>query len=282
VTGSAPAQLLDWDSQFFGWRIARVSGSRLTEETVADVLAWCADNAVDCLYLLADPSCPLTPRVASRHAFNLVDVRVTLSRGTPAPAVGTEAARSLLRVRPSQESDIPALCELAQSSFRDSRFYFDGHFDHARCDLLFRTWIERSCRGWAETVLVGVVDGRLAGFVTCHLNDVSTGRIGLVGVAPEHRGSGVGRHLVARATAWFESRGCPRIEVVTQGRNVAAQRLYQVCGFRTQALELWFHWWSARHTAPAQTGSSGCQDRSGSTRDEPGNSSCTLLQGPGT
>jgi hypothetical protein len=33
--------------------------------------------------------------------------------------------------------------------------------------------------------------------------------------------------------------------VVTQARNVPAQRLYQKCGFITRSVELWFHRWSA-------------------------------------
>ncbi len=46
---TAPCTYLDWDSDFFGVRIARVNASRLSEETVAPILAWCAAQAIDCL-----------------------------------------------------------------------------------------------------------------------------------------------------------------------------------------------------------------------------------------
>jgi hypothetical protein len=31
--------------------------------------------------------------------------------------------------------------------------------------------------------------------------------------------------------------------VVTQGNNLAAQRLYQTCGFLSRDLQLWYHKW---------------------------------------
>jgi hypothetical protein len=35
------------------------------------------------------------------------------------------------------------------------------------------------------------------------------------------------------------------VRVVTQGRNVRAQRLYQAHGLLTRSIGLWFHRWSA-------------------------------------
>jgi len=37
--------------------------------------------------------------------------------------------------------------------------------------------------------------------------------------------------------------------VVTQGRNLAAQRLYQRNGFVTASLQLWYHRWFPRENA---------------------------------
>jgi ribosomal protein S18 acetylase RimI-like enzyme len=36
------------------------------------------------------------------------------------------------------------------------------------------------------------------------------------------------------------------VSVVTQGRNVAAQRLYQRAGFVTASTQLWYHRWLDR------------------------------------
>jgi len=42
---------------------------------------------------------------------------------------------------------------------------------------------------------------------------------------------------------WFADQNASNITVVTQGRNVAAQRLYQRLGFVTRSLELTYHKW---------------------------------------
>jgi hypothetical protein len=42
---------------------------------------------------------------------------------------------------------------------------------------------------------------------------------------------------------WLAEQGVPRATVVTQGRNVVAQRLYQSMGFKTSTLHCWHHLW---------------------------------------
>jgi RimJ/RimL family protein N-acetyltransferase len=38
-------------------------------------------------------------------------------------------------------------------------------------------------------------------------------------------------------------KGAGRITVVTQGRNVAALRLFERCGFLVESSEVWLHKW---------------------------------------
>ena len=95
-------------------------------------------------------------------------------------------------------------------------------------------------------VLVAELDRMPAGYVTCHLErETLRGSIGLVGVSRWAQGRGVGQTLVRRAVDWFTTQGVQHVTVVTQGRNCAAQRLYQRCGFVTGSIHLWYHKWYA-------------------------------------
>jgi GNAT superfamily N-acetyltransferase len=90
---------------------------------------------------------------------------------------------------------------------------------------------------------VAELDGVPVGYISCHLNESRACRIGLVGVSAQARGQDVGKTLVFSALDWFLTQGAQEVLVVTQGRNYAAQRLYQCCGFLTQTVQLWYHKW---------------------------------------
>lgn len=228
---------LPWDSEFFGRRIGRVVPSQLSPGDVPRVLAWAEAERIDCLYLLADFSHRETIRLAEDHGFRLMDLRVLFDRslGDGVPAAAPE-------IRAWQPGDIPTLRKIAHSSYRDSRFYFDEHIPDALCDVLYETWIEKSCHGYAEQVLVAEHEGAAVGYISCHVRD-GVGDIGLVGVSARAQGRGLGRALVMASLSWFASQGLERVTVVTQGRNIPAQRLYQRCGFMTRAVDLWYHRW---------------------------------------
>ena len=252
TTATQPARFLEWDSTFFARRIAsaliapeglgaaQASGAStaLTAGDVVGIVEWCRTERIECLYVLIDGN-----DVDALHAIEdaggrLVDVRVMFERKLDARAGASPAT-----VRPSKPADIQPLRTIASQSHTHSRFYADHHFPRARCDELYATWIEKSCRGWADQVFVAEHAGAPAGYLSCHVRDEGRGEIGIVGVAREAQGHGLGRDLVAAALHWLGERGVPRVTVVTQGRNIVAQRLYQSMGFRTSTMHCWHHLW---------------------------------------
>jgi dTDP-4-amino-4,6-dideoxy-D-galactose acyltransferase len=239
---SQPCEFLDWDTGFFGVRIARVTGHRLDSDAVRDILAWCHDHEIACLYFLADSDHRETVRLSEDAGFRLIDIRLTFRHSHPQQAAAGEES---IRLRPAMPGDLPTLQALARTGFRDSRYYYDPCFPVERCDALYETWITRSCEeGYADAVLVADLESMPIGYITCHLSeDNNHGQIGLVGVAPSAQGRGVGRLLVEQSLGWFARHGGEQVDVVTQGRNIAAQRLYQRAGFVTQAAQLWYHKW---------------------------------------
>jgi dTDP-4-amino-4,6-dideoxy-D-galactose acyltransferase len=295
----AVGELLAWDTRFFGHRIGRLRARAVDRELLERARRWCREEAIDCLYFLADAADPATAPLAEADGFRLVDLRVTLEGGVesapasppaptgsgsatvPGPAAGAvpaggeadaaspatgvrAVASPAAGVRAAVERDIPALRRIAAASHHDSRFYSDPHFARPRCDELYATWIENSCRaGQATAVLVADLPGYTegpAGYITCQLVDLAPppdraprkaeggshadhGQIGLFAVAPGAQGRGVGGLLIAGARRWFAARGVWRLSVVTQGRNVRAQRIYQRHGLLTRSVELWYHKW---------------------------------------
>jgi ribosomal protein S18 acetylase RimI-like enzyme len=219
-----------------------VDGSRLTPTGVAAILAWCRQEHVRCVYFLAESNDSQTIRLAEQNGFEFQDVRITFELGSTDWKT-FELPASGISIRAGRLDDIPALRQIAATAYRDARFYFDRRFSHPQCDLLYAGWLESICRAGAENVLIAERGRRVVGYLCCGSDGSGAGRIGLTGVEAANRGQGVGRHLVVDALRWFQKRGIEQPTVITQARNVRAQRLYQRCGFVTQAVHLWYHRW---------------------------------------
>lgn len=235
-----PAKYLEWDSRFFGRRIARANSSRLDAESVQSLVAWCAAEQIECLYLLADSDDVQTVRIAEENGFRFVDIRLTLERKSVDSSALAPSGPAI--VRPSRASDIPELKAIASASHHDTRFYADGHFSDDLCDFFYETWIENSHNGYADQVLVAELKGLPVGYITCQLTEDS-GEIGLLGVNAHAQGQGIGSLLIQEALRWFAEQNRHHVTVVTQGRNVRAQRAYQKNGFISKSVQLWYHRW---------------------------------------
>jgi ribosomal-protein-alanine N-acetyltransferase len=234
---------LEWDSTFFGVSIARAVPTCVDATTCRALLDWCHSHRIDCLYVLANDQNRESRRVLEDAGFISVDDRVTLTL-EPVPT----DTRPSLDTRAALPDDVPALREIAAVSHHDSRFYNDSHFDRARCDELYRLWIEKSCAGWADHVVVVEREGVAIGYLTVHLHDPETATIGLLGVSPAFRRQGVGGRLLKGALAWVSGRAAKRVSVVTQGRNTASQAFYQNAGFRPTGRAVWYHRWFLSET----------------------------------
>lgn len=230
---------LDWDSRLFERRIARLNRQRLDPASLRDVLEWCKSNRIECLYFLADSDDATTSCLAEQNGFQQTDVRITLERALAEHDPATSIEKD---IRLGRAEDTGALRAIARTVHRDSRFYFDQHFERGKCDSFYETWIKNSIAGFAQAVLVVEVNKNPVGYITCHLQEGES-QIGLAGIAEKYQKMGLGTKLTEGFLAWSVQKGARRSTVVTQGRNVRAQRLYQRHGFVTESVKLWYHRW---------------------------------------
>lgn len=238
-----PIEVLTWDTAHFGFRIARAVCQQVDLKACEGLMKQCRDEAIDCLYFLADASDQVTIAALQSSGFELVDIRLTLSAQFEAPP--TLGEFDSIRFRLADERDLDQLLPIAGASFGQSRFYVDQRFGHDKATGMFHIWLRKSFADETGAAVVMAERNEAAvGFVTCHLHKPpGEGNIGLVGVAESARGMGCAGGMIQFAAHWFAGQGVNHLNVVTQGRNVAAQRLYQRSGFVTRSVELWFHKW---------------------------------------
>jgi GNAT superfamily N-acetyltransferase len=233
-------RILEWDSDFFGFRIARAFEGQFAEAS-GRIVEECARQSVRCLYFLAEAGDIATIRLLEQQGFGFADVRLTLIHRSP----GAGQPPEIPGIRRVRAEDLPALERTARASHHDTRFYADPHFPRYRCDALYATWITKSCNErFADVVfVVETTAGEVGGYITCSMIQRDRGQIGLLAVAPEARGTGAGRRLIHQALAWAQSQGATSVITVTQGRNLSAVRAYERCGFVAERMQLWYHRW---------------------------------------
>lgn len=235
-------RFLEWDSAFFGRRIARLAPQSLTPRLLTRALRWCETHSIDCLYALVGLDDPHTLRLCENQSFHCVDLRVMLDRRLDRTAIRWPRTAAC-PVRPARSHEIPALKAIAGVIHRDSRFFQDSRFPRARCRRLYEVWVAKSCEDNSGIVLVPEWKGKPAGYSACLLQDRGQGQISLFGIAPSAQGRGIGGRLLGESLSWFAAQGVSRVSVVTQGRNIPSQRLYQRFGFRTASVHAWCHRW---------------------------------------
>ncbi len=239
---------LPWDTNHFGYRIGRAKIRRLDEGSYQLLRDSCEKLEIDCLYFLAEAHDQATILELQRRGFIFVDIRSTLERkvpDSPSPQSNGDAI-----IRSSSADDLETLAALARDSFTATRFFADPYLDNERASSLYQIWLTKSLTtDYADRVVVAEINRKSVGFVTCHLDRQSSeGQIGLVALAASARGKGLSQTMILHALDWFREQEMRTVSVVTQGRNIAAQRLYQRCGFVTRSTELWFHKWFRKMT----------------------------------
>jgi len=235
--------VLDWDTDFFGHKIARANVRQLDNNTYSQLESQCKSEKIQCLYFLADSDHPSTIRLLEDNDFRFVDIRSDFIHSGYIPNI--PPLPSNISLRASSSDDLQTLSSIAQDAYSQSRFYVDPNFDNQRVSDMYDIWLSKSINhDLADYVVVAELENTAVGYVTCSIDkSKNTGKIGLVGVAESAQGKKLGTHMVVHAIQWFIQNGIDTIMVTTQGRNIPAQRLYQRCGFITHTQQLWYHKW---------------------------------------
>jgi ribosomal protein S18 acetylase RimI-like enzyme len=234
---------LEWDSRFFGVPIGRVPAPHeLSQITAA---ASQADaNGIACLYLLLDVADVDGMHTAIECGFRPYDVRIELGYRLQRSDLGAVA-----EIRTAQAADLPDVEQLARDAFTQTRFSADARFPRALVRELYAAWARRGMQSAPQRLTFISATG--TGFITCHFDRAAgLGTIELIGVAGSAAGHGLAGALVRYALGAFGDSGLDRATVVTQGRNTAALRLYERCGFRCDRIGVWLHRWREDHTPP--------------------------------
>lgn len=237
-------EFLDWDSQFFGFGVARITLNSADSEKLEELVDDLKVAGVKLAYWSCEPSDAVANGAALIHGGRLVDRKYVFTRSIATHQLMQHRIEAVT-TKPEllSDRDHEALVGLSLQAAEYSRFRMDTEMPLGRWAELYRIWMLRSISGaMADAVLIERIEGEPAGMITTSVH-AGRGSIGLFGVDEAHRGRGIGSKLLDRALSWFIASGASSVSVVTQGANAGAHRIYQRAGFTLEEISHFYHFW---------------------------------------
>ena len=233
-------ETLQWDSDFFGFNVAKLTPFQLSIETLEAHLAEMRRNGIKLVYWPS--SHKLDNNAISKLGGILADIKTTYF--VDLLTLGNPPLPSNIAITPYSASvSIDDMEALAIESGKYSRFFNDPMFDRKKAKELFRIWIRNAVnKTYADEVFIIQDRQHALGMITVAKTD-KQGQIGLLAVSPQHTGKRYGESLVKQAQNWFMTQHLDEAHVVTQGNNIPACRLYEKCHFKVEKVEYFYHFW---------------------------------------
>lgn len=237
-------KILDWDSGFFGFTVTRIIPERMRLQDLGDALRSMQREKVTLAYWASNPHDSESQEAALSCGGFLADRKITYVIDAEEMHRGLLPVDSLALVEEFNDlKATPELEDLAIQAGIYSRFNVDPKIPAGRFVDLYTLWIHNSVnKKIADSVLVVRNEGKIVGMVTVGAKN-DRADIGLVAVDASMRGRSLGPAMVQAAQKWALNNGFSAAQVVTQGDNLAACRLYEKCGYRIDKVENLYHFW---------------------------------------
>ncbi|HPE97858.1 MAG: GNAT family N-acetyltransferase [Chitinophagales bacterium] len=224
----------EWESVFFGFRVARIFPP-FTFQQATDALLSLTAADFSFLYGFVDPASP------EQHILEQLGGKVIATRATYSMPVSDIQTPSVARI--ATQNDLPELEILALQSGLYSRYRKDVMFPEVMYEKMYRTWVRNTLeKTFGDEVLVIEEDGTLAGMVTMSKSG-QLATVGLFVVLNIFRRQGIGKGLLDAAMEWSRQQGCKELRVITQLENRPACRFYSGRGFELLQVENAVHLW---------------------------------------
>lgn len=228
---------LAWDSQFFGYPVARIALDQHGGEELDNLFKQLATNFRLTYFFIAPGEKEMNEHIIKKGGV-LVDQKTVFLKPTEKHSGFSN------EITEFQGTEINArLKELALQAGICSRFRMDKNFIKDEYERLYIEWISRSVKKEiACKTLVAAKGSDIIGITTL-ADEKNCAHIGLVAVAEAFRGQGIGRDLIYSADTIASVMGFKEINVVSQLQNKGACKLYEKCGFHVESITNIYHYW---------------------------------------
>jgi len=229
-------ELLDWDSEFFGFPIGSADLAAADRDQLTAIDAEARSLGIRCLYGALEPTEAPNSILLQECGWRLVEAATMFDLRTDEPPIPCPDG---VVVRIGTTDDLDPLADAIERLAPWSRFAADPRFGIEAARRLQWAATERAARdtsGQHELVVADLFDHPVA-FITRCLEP--SPRVDAVGTTAE--GSGAARYLIEHARAWAGD--VALLGGPIAARNVHALRYVSHCGYRVRAVTYKYHRW---------------------------------------
>lgn len=232
-------EILDWDSNFFAFKVCKIKANNLTDAELEAVLAYLSATEVELIYYSSEREISAKAKKSDYFQIKLVDKKTTLVKNITKNNFENNLIEPYKEKLPDTE-----LIKLAIQSGVYSRFNVDEKIGKQKFEELYSLLLINSLKKEiAQEVLLIRNETEITGFITLGEKN-QRADIGLIAVDTNYRGKGMGKLLMQAAEYWFYDKGYNQIQVVTQYDNPPAIFLYKSCGYEIEKIEYFYHCWN--------------------------------------
>lgn len=231
-------QIIPWDTNFFGYKVARIESNILIHAKDLNQLEEIYKQDIKLAYYVS--KAPLIQPILKNSMYEvyLVMTRVPIVKKLKEINDIHEKIDFYSLDYPNED-----LVKLAQLAGAQGRFGNDPNISEKQCNEIFRNYIINSVnKKMATEVLVYRENGKIIGFSTLKVGN-GIGYAPLFAVAREFEGKGISFALMRAAESVMFSKGVTEVLSGTQNLNKKALAIYKRYGFELKEPEYVYHFW---------------------------------------
>lgn len=228
--------MLDWDTNYFGFPVARVDQAVLTQGSYNELIEGLIGENVKLAFCFTETAGDFDSPVAE-----IIDTgkRFHFSKTLESSTDKTyKNIYSFPKLEPVAE-----MFKIARMIGSRSHFMKDKRIGEFHSNGIYEIWMRNSLNGkMAAQVFVCAHENTVVGLATC-VKKAGYGSIGLIGTDPRFQKQGVGSVLLETAENWFFKNQIKEVRIITQVDNAAAVALYKKMGYEINKVEFTYHLW---------------------------------------
>lgn len=227
-------QNLEWDSNFFGIRVARID-SGLQEPDFMEVISQLDSEEFDLVYF----NSKFLVKENKYYKNHLLDKRVSLIKELKDKKPWDDRVKLYNGRVPTGK-----MIDLSRRVAQSSRFFFDPAIPNEKVYEMYKIWLSKSVsKEMATDVLVYEDEYGIQGFATIKILDNGKALIPMLAVDRNHEGLGISFMLMQAIETFLLKEGCEYLISETKAKNLRALKVYERFGITCEPSHYINHLW---------------------------------------